>query len=129
MTVTYLQHIQTSGSCGFLSLLLLWKGSVWKGIWKNLAVWIFLWYLIQSIYQIILTKDKNANLKGTFEEICMFFEANEDNIPLAFILGFYVTQIGKIDKPESKSQVQAQSQMEKGKGNLDSGLSLKSHGP
>ena len=108
MTVTYLQHIQTSGSCGFLSLLLLWKGSVWKGIWKNLAVWIFLWYLIQSIYQIILTKDKNANLKGTFEEICMFFEANEDNIPLAFILGFYVTQIGKIDKPESKSQVQAQ---------------------
>ena len=28
----------------------------------------------------------------------MFFEANEDNIPLAFILGFYVTQIGKIHK-------------------------------
>ena len=33
------------------------------------------------------------------------------------------------DKPESKSQVQAQSQIEKGKRNLDSGLSLKSHGP
>ena len=34
-----------------------------------------------------------------------------------------------IDKPESKSQVQSQSQIEKGKRNLDSGLSLKSHGP
>ena len=37
-----------------------------------------------------------------------------------------------IDKPESKSQVQAQSQIEKRKRNLDSGLSglsLKSHGP
>ena len=33
----------------------------------------------------------------------------------------------KTDKPESKSQ--AQSQIEKGKGNLDSGLSLKSYGP
>ena len=34
-----------------------------------------------------------------------------------------------IDKPESKSQVPAQSQTEKRKRNLDSGLSLKSHGP
>ena len=98
MTVTYLQHIQTSGNSGFLSLLLLWKGSVWKGIWKNLAVWIILWYIIQSIYQIVLTRNTNASLKDTFEEVCMFFEANEDNIPLAFILGFYVTQIGKIIK-------------------------------
>ena len=34
-----------------------------------------------------------------------------------------------IDKPESKSQVKAQSQIEKGKRILDSGLSLKSHAP
>ena len=34
-----------------------------------------------------------------------------------------------IDKPESKSQVQAESQIEKGKRNMDSELSLKSHGP
>ena len=34
-----------------------------------------------------------------------------------------------IDKPESKSQVQAASQIEKGIRNLDSGLSLKSYGP
>ena len=33
-----------------------------------------------------------------------------------------------IDKPKSKSQVQAQSQIEKGKRNLDSGLSLNSYG-
>ena len=95
MTVTYLQHIQTSGMGGFLSLLLLWKGSVWKGIWKNLAVWIILWYIIQFLYLFILMKNKNRDLKSTFEVICMFFEAKEDNIPLAFILGFYVTQIGK----------------------------------
>ena len=35
--------------------------------------------------------------------------------------------LGNIDKPESKSRVQAQSQIEKGKRNLESGLSLKSH--
>ena len=34
-----------------------------------------------------------------------------------------------IDKPKSKSQVQAKSQIEKGKRNLDFGLSLKSYGP
>ena len=34
-----------------------------------------------------------------------------------------------IDKPESKSKIQVQSQIEKGKKNLDSGLSLKSNGP
>ena len=32
-----------------------------------------------------------------------------------------------IDNPESKSQVQAQSQIEKGKRHLDSGLPLKSY--
>ena len=95
MTVTYLQHIQTSGMGGFLTLLLLWKGSVWKGIWKNLAVFLILWYIIQFIYQFILTQNKYSDMKSTFEVICMFFGANEDNIPLAFILGFYVTQIGK----------------------------------
>ena len=35
----------------------------------------------------------------------------------------------QIDKPESKSQVQAQSQIEKGKRILDSGLSVKSYWP
>ena len=38
-------------------------------------------------------------------------------------------QASPIDKPKSKSQVQAQSQIEKGKTNFDSGLSLKSYGP
>ena len=79
---------------GFLSLLFIWRGSVWKGIWKNLAVWLILWYIIQFLYQVILTKNENSDLKSTFEVICFFFDANEDNIPLAFILGFYVTQIG-----------------------------------
>ena len=95
MTVTYLQHVQTSTTGGFLRLLLIWKGSVVKGIWKNLAAFLVLWYLIHVVYNFILVKDEYQDLKGTFEVICLFFEANEDNIPLAFILGFYVTQIGK----------------------------------
>ena len=37
--------------------------------------------------------------------------------------------IQTMDKPESKSQVQAQSQIEKGKGYLESGLRLKSFWP
>ena len=94
MTVTYLQHVQTSKIGGFLRLLLIWKGSVLKGIWTNLAIFLALWYFILIVYRFALVK--NEDIKQTFERMCVFFDAHDTSIPLGFILGFYVSQIGKI---------------------------------
>ena len=93
MTVTYLQHVQTSKIGGFLRLLLIWKGSVLKGIWPNLAVFLALWYFILIVYRFALVK--NEDIKQTFERMCVFFDAHDTSIPLGFILGFYVSQIGE----------------------------------
>ena len=93
MTVTYLQHVQTSKIGGFLRLLLIWKGSVLKGIWTNLAIFLALWYFILIVYRFVLVK--NEDIKQTFERMCVFFDAHDTSIPLGFILGFYVSQIGK----------------------------------
>ena len=93
MTVTYLQHVQTSKIGGFLRLLLIWKGSVLKGIWKNLAIFLALWYFILIVYRFALVK--NEDMKQTFERMCVFFDAHDTSIPLGFILGFYVSQIGE----------------------------------
>ena len=93
MTVTYLQHVQTSKIGGFLRLLLIWKGSVLKGIWTNLAIFLALWYFILIVYRFALVK--NEDIKQTFERMCVFFDAHDTSIPLGFILGFYVSQIGE----------------------------------
>ena len=60
-------------------------------------------------------------------EIFYFTPPEVSQIELYFVLD--KATFGNIDKPESKFQVQAQSQIEKGKRNLDPGLSLKSYGP
>ena len=90
MTVTYLHHLQSSG-LGFYRILFLWAGSIYKGIWKTLITYCLLYGLVTFIYRVILTNYEDA--KETFERFCVFANTNENNLPLNFILGFYVTQV------------------------------------
>ena len=102
MTVTYLHHLQSSG-LGFYRILFLWAGSIYKGIWKTLITYCILYSTVTFVYRVILTNYEDA--KETFERFCVFANENENNLPLNFILGFYVTQVcGKdvVSCPRSK---------------------------
>ena len=92
MTVTYLQHIHTAGKVGaFLRLLIIWKGSIFKGIWRDLVMFLFFYFLISFIYRFGLLE--HEDMKQNFERLCVYFGRFDDWIPIGFVLGFYVTQV------------------------------------
>lgn len=79
MTVSY--------SGNFIRLLFFWKGSVWKTVWKELTIWLILYYLIRVIIQYGVT-----NASGATEVVNLFAEFTTE-LPIEFMLGFYVAQV------------------------------------
>lgn len=87
MTVTY-QHGVASGSFrGFTKLLLKWHGSVYKLVYKELLCFIIGYIAVRIMYQYAL----DTGHKRTFELLTLYCAEYIDLIPLAFVLGFYVT--------------------------------------
>ncbi len=75
----------------FARLLFRWKGSVWKSIWKELILYIFLYYIVRLVYQFLLTGEAKSN----YEKLVTIFHSQGRNIPLTFLLGFYIALIIK----------------------------------
>ena len=95
MTVTYIQHIPESGF-GFLRVFPIWRGSIYKGIWKSLLLYCLLFASISLVYRNVLSG--HEEVKQAFERWCVYVNRYEGILPLNFILGFYVSQVG--DKKE-----------------------------
>ena len=92
MTVTYIQHVPTAGWFStFFRLLIMWKGGVMKGIWRDLLMYCTMYTAISVGYRYGISQDEE--LKQKFERACVYCGNNGDYIPLSFILGFYVTQV------------------------------------
>ncbi|CAI4232698.1 unnamed protein product [Auanema sp. JU1783] len=81
MTISY--------SDTFLRLLLRWKGSLWKAIWKHLLLFLSFYYSINIIYRFFLEEDQ----KKIFMKYVILFDSWTKEIPLTFLLGFYVAMI------------------------------------
>ncbi|XP_068143237.1 bestrophin-4 [Drosophila tropicalis] len=88
MTVTYTAQVNTSRRISnFLRLLFRWRGSIYKLVWVDLIVYLILYVLLALIYRLLM----NENLKRIFELIVYYCCKHVSLIPLAFVLGFYVT--------------------------------------
>jgi hypothetical protein len=81
MTITYSDKIH--------SLLVRWKGSVWKTVWKHLLIWLIIYYIIYFVLKFALT---NYQAKEAAKVVAMF-DGFCSSLPLVFILGFYVGQV------------------------------------
>uniref|UniRef100_A0AC34QK11 Bestrophin homolog n=1 Tax=Panagrolaimus sp. JU765 TaxID=591449 RepID=A0AC34QK11_9BILA len=89
MTVTYSLDVSTSTFCGIHKILFRWKGSLWKAIWKELCLWLFVYAILSAIYRTALNSDQQA----VFEDVVEFCYVYSDYIPLTFMLGFYVQAV------------------------------------
>eukprot|EP00049_Salpingoeca_infusionum_P008405 m.138050 g.138050 ORF g.138050 m.138050 type:complete len:450 (+) comp14006_c0_seq1:159-1508(+) len=69
-------------------LFLNWRRSVWQVVFPELAVWLLLYGVISAIYR-YLPDEKQAD----FQAWCLYCKNFTSLIPLAFILGFYVSQV------------------------------------
>ncbi|XP_063695461.1 bestrophin-4 isoform X2 [Culicoides brevitarsis] len=87
MTITYTAQVATCKGFGcFLKLLFRWRGSIYKLVWLDLTCFLFLYYSLNITYKFL-----NPDEKRIFEAIVKYCHVYTNQIPLSFVLGFYVS--------------------------------------
>ena len=87
MTVTYTAEVATSSLGCFLRLLIRWKGSIYKLLWKDFLIFLIAYYLLNFIYRFALNDDQRV----IFESVSQYCNSFNNLIPVAFVLGFYIS--------------------------------------
>ncbi|KAF7261697.1 hypothetical protein EG68_01068 [Paragonimus skrjabini miyazakii] len=90
MTTFYADDL-TDGQGGlvFLRILKRWKGSLYKLVWIDLLIYISAYYVLNLSYRFAM----NDSQKRVFEGIVEFCEKTKGDIPISFLLGFFVAGI------------------------------------
>ncbi|XP_060868792.1 bestrophin-4-like [Metopolophium dirhodum] len=91
MTVSYQSKVSSSSSAGFTKLLFLWRGSLYQVLYRELLLFMVAFVIISALYRNAFTDAQ----KEIFEKIVRYCDAFISQLPLSFILGFYVTYVAK----------------------------------
>ncbi|XP_029289224.1 bestrophin-2 [Cottoperca gobio] len=89
MTVTYSRRVADAGLGTFFHLLLRWKGSIYKLLYRELIIFTVLYYFFSIVYRFVLNDDQ----KRLFEKFSIYCDRYAELIPVSFVLGFYVTLV------------------------------------
>ncbi|XP_074488758.1 bestrophin-4 [Sebastes fasciatus] len=89
MTVTYSRRVADAGLGTFFHLLLRWKGSIYKLLYRELIIFTLLYYFFSIVYRFVLNDDQ----RRLFEKLAIYCDRYAELIPLSFVLGFYVTLV------------------------------------
>eukprot|EP00095_Tigriopus_kingsejongensis_P003438 snap_masked-scaffold110_size354795-processed-gene-2.3 protein:Tk03438 transcript:snap_masked-scaffold110_size354795-processed-gene-2.3-mRNA-1 annotation:"bestrophin 23" len=96
MTVSYTPDVANASSFGcFTKILFRWKGSVYKLILKEISAYIFLYFIVNTIYRTVLCQPGNEYYRHFFEGLKKYCSIHISSIPMTFGLGFYVSLIVK----------------------------------
>ncbi|CAI5448030.1 unnamed protein product [Caenorhabditis angaria] len=90
MTISYSGNV--------IRILLRWKGSIWRAVWRELVIYLLCYYAVRLVYlklPEVLDMDKEDAKEFTknFEAFCEMCKDWLKNIPLTFLLGFYVSNV------------------------------------
>ncbi|XP_011637754.1 bestrophin-4-like [Pogonomyrmex barbatus] len=91
MTVSYQYEVASSTSGGFTRLLFMWRGSLYKLIYRELLLYLILFGGLSSLYRHVFT----AEQKREFEHVVIYCDTLIKLIPLSFVLGFYVSYVAQ----------------------------------
>ncbi|XP_004602862.1 bestrophin-3 [Sorex araneus] len=89
MTVTYSSKVANATFFGFHRLLLKWRGSIYKLLYREFIVFALLYTAISLVYRLLLTGAQ----KRYFEKLSIYCDRYAEQIPVTFVLGFYVTLV------------------------------------
>ncbi|KAF3687246.1 Bestrophin-1 TU15B Vitelliform macular dystrophy protein 2 [Channa argus] len=89
MTVTYTARVANARFCGFSKLLLAWKGSIYKVLYKEFLAFFAMYTAISITYRFFLFEEQ----KRYFEKLAIYCNHYASLIPMSFVLGFYVTLV------------------------------------
>ncbi|XP_007951595.1 bestrophin-3 [Orycteropus afer afer] len=89
MTVTYSSKVANATFFGFHRLLLKWRGSIYKLLYREFIAFAILYTAISLVYRFLLTGAQ----KRYFEKLSIYCDRYAEQIPVTFVLGFYVTLV------------------------------------
>ncbi|XP_016054324.1 PREDICTED: bestrophin-3 isoform X2 [Miniopterus natalensis] len=89
MTVTYSSKVANATFFGFHRLLLKWRGSIYKLLYREFIVFAVFYTAISLVYRLLLTGAQ----KRFFEKLSIYCDRYAEQIPVTFVLGFYVTLV------------------------------------
>ncbi|KAM4677270.1 bestrophin-2a [Discoglossus pictus] len=89
MTVTYTARVANARFGGFYKLLMLWRGSIYKLLYKELLVFFIMYLALSITYRFLLSEEQ----KLYFEKVAIYCNNYASLIPVSFVLGFYVTLV------------------------------------
>ncbi|XP_040603825.1 bestrophin-1 [Mesocricetus auratus] len=89
MTVTYTNKVANARLGSFSCLLLCWRGSIYKLLYGEFLIFMFLYYGIRGVYRMALSDDQQL----LFEKLALYCDSYIQLIPISFVLGFYVTLV------------------------------------
>ncbi|XP_019615870.1 PREDICTED: bestrophin-2-like isoform X2 [Branchiostoma belcheri] len=89
MTTSYSLKVADARFGGFVRLLFRWQASFYKLLYKELLVYLALYFALSATYRLVL----NGRQREYFEDISLFCNKHTDLIPVAFLLGFYVSVV------------------------------------
>lgn len=94
MTISYTADVANASAFGcFTRILIKWRGSVYKLIYKELLVYMLCYLILNGIYRNYLMADGYETERHFFEGLTAFCRIQQSSIPVTFVLGFYVTLI------------------------------------
>ncbi|XP_033991660.1 LOW QUALITY PROTEIN: bestrophin-3-like [Trematomus bernacchii] len=89
MTVTYSSKVANASFFSFHRLLLRWRGSIYKLLYREFLVFLVLYSALSVVYRLALSERQ----KRQFEKLAMYCDKYAEQIPVTFVLGFYVTLV------------------------------------
>ncbi|XP_078545349.1 bestrophin-2a isoform X2 [Lissotriton helveticus] len=89
MTVSYSARVSNTRFGGFYKLLLLWRGSIYKLLYKEILAFFVVYLMLSLMYRFILSDNQKRN----FEKLSIYCDNYANLIPMSFVLGFYVTLV------------------------------------
>uniref|UniRef100_A0AC34R8T0 Bestrophin homolog n=1 Tax=Panagrolaimus sp. JU765 TaxID=591449 RepID=A0AC34R8T0_9BILA len=88
MTVPYALDVSHSSTKSWIKLLCRWRGSLYKAVFPQLAVWLLAYLAISFVYRFVLPYD----VQTQFDYLAVYLSKGIDSyIPLTFMLGFFVS--------------------------------------
>ncbi|KAG9280517.1 bestrophin-3 [Astyanax mexicanus] len=89
MTVTYSSKVANATFFGFHRLLLRWRGSIYKLLYREFLFFALLYSILSLVYRWVLTDPQ----RRLFEKLSIYCDRYAEQIPVTFVLGFYVTLV------------------------------------
>merc|ERR1719186_132920 len=84
-----------------LPILFRWRASLWKSVWRELSIYLLCYLAISLVYRLILMREDEETGERVNEQSMKYFEKvvhwfkNSAQLPLTFLLGFYVSLVVK----------------------------------